>query len=128
MCQRIDRDVQRQLLAVLAQHRDEVALVEEPFELDVARLMQAADAVNLVERLVQESSGTRLCAKSPALLRCAKGILGVASQRSSASVLTSAPRRAVTADASLPIPNEPPNPDAPSEVLYPDWLAATGAR
>ncbi len=71
MRQRIDRDIERDLLAVfgadalasvagvvgaegaaqavLAHHGDQVAFVKKSFKLNVALLIQASDAVNLVE-------------------------------------------------------------------------------
>jgi hypothetical protein len=72
----VDRDIQRQLLAVFradafavitcvvraeraakavfAHDRDEIALVEQAFELDVARLVETTDVVDLVKRAVDQ--------------------------------------------------------------------------
>src|ERR1017187_4656077 len=76
MRQRIDGDIERELLAVLgahtpagvagivgaeraaeavlAHHRHQVALVKQALELDVTRFVQAADAINLVEGAIDQ--------------------------------------------------------------------------
>ena len=76
MSQGVDRDVQGELLAVvradafaliarvvsaeraaepiLAHNRNQVALVKEPFQLDIPSLIQAADSIDLVKRTINK--------------------------------------------------------------------------